>query len=171
MIGMKKSIEKNKNHQNNTKANRRVSIFTIIGIILTIVNFIIYTFLANIIFQNNNFLWLSTLISTTISTFLAYFLHSKITWKERKITKSAKYKFFIWNFLTAVIINPFFTQLFSLFSPLYKFAFNIFSTANMQFSYEFIQSTGAFALTACVTMVLNYLFYDRFVFDKNKLTE
>lgn len=142
--------------------------YLVIGITITIFNFGLYSVLANLIINNNDLLWLSTLISTLASTILAYILHSKITWKERPLTKTAIYKFFIWNLATAIFIGPFFTQLFSLITPLYDLAFNIFQSLNISFTYDFVQSTGAFALTAIVTTILNFFFYDRFVFGKKK---
>ena len=111
----------------------------------------------------------SSFIASAFTTILAYILHSKITWKERNPGKTGIYKFLIWNLLLTIAINPGFTQLFSLFTPLYELAFNIFQAIHIPFSYEFIQSTGAFVLTAIVTMILNFLFYDRFVFGKKKL--
>ncbi len=148
--------------------SRHASRYLVVGITLTIFNFVFYTILANLIFNDSNLLWLSTLISTLATTILAYLLHSKITWKERPLTKTAIYKFFIWNLATAFFIGPFFTQLFSLITPLYDFAFNIFQSINLPFTYDFTQSTGAFVLTAVVTTLLNFFFYDRFVFGKKK---
>ena len=37
---------------------------------------------------------------------------------------------------------------------------------HLPFSYEFVLTTGAFALNALVIMIINFLFYDRFVFGK-----
>lgn len=142
--------------------------YLVVGIVLTVFNYIVYTILSNIIFNNPNLLWLATLISTTIATFLAFLLHSKITWKERPISKTAKYKFFVWNFLAAFLIGPALTQLFSLFTPLYNLAYNIFQNLHIDFTYEFVQSTGAFIFTTIITMIINFLFYDKFVFGKAK---
>ena len=153
-----------------TKTKKRATRFLIIGIILTLSNYVIYTLLTNIVFQNNDLLWLASLISTLITTLLAYFLHSRITWKERKVAKTAIYKFFIWNLALAFFFYPLLTQFFSLFTPLYKFAYNISNALHLPFSYDFILSTGAFILASCITMILNYLFYDKFVFGKNPLT-
>lgn len=173
---MTKTISEQPNPENSALKNptpdvttgRHASRYLIIGITITIFNFGLYSILANLIINNSNLLWLSTLISTLISTILAYLLHSKITWKERPLTKTAIYKFFIWNLATALFIGPFFTQLFSLITPLYDFAFNISQSLNLSFTYDFVQSTGAFVLTAVVTTLLNFFFYDRFVFGKNK---
>lgn len=151
------------------KTSRRATRYFIVGVSLTVFNYVFYTILANLVINNNDYLWLSTLISTIFTTILAYILHSKITWKERRITKTAIYKFFIWNALLAVAIGPWLTQLFSFITPLYNLAFHISQAINLPFSYEFIQSTGAFVLTSLITMILNYLFYDRFVFGKHKV--
>lgn len=148
--------------------SKHVTRFVLIGIAITIFNFVFYTLLVNVIFKDNNFLWLAILISTTVSTFVAYSLHSRITWKERPITKTAIHKFFIWNLLAAFVLNPILTQLFSLITPLYQLGFNISESIHLPLSFDDIQSTGAFVLTSCVTMILNFLFYDKFVFGKSK---
>lgn len=171
---MEKTSKKSKNNPKETseakvvKTSKHANRYFVIGIILAIFNFGTYSILANLIVKNNDFLWLSTFISTALTTILAYTLHSKITWKERDPGKSGIYKFFIWNILATVLINPLFTQLFGLITPLYDFGFNISQSLQFPFSYEFIQSTGAFILTAIVTMIINFLFYDKFVFDKTK---
>ena len=139
-----------------------------IGITLAVFNYGLYAILANLIIKNNDLIWLSTLIATAFTTILAYILHSKITWKERNPGKSGIYKFLLWNILLTIAINPGLTQLFSLLTPLYEFAYNIFQALHIPFSYEFTLTTGAFILTAIVTMILNFLFYDRFVFGKSK---
>ena len=145
--------------------------FVIVGIILTITQYLFYTFLVHVIFNNNDLLWLATLISSTISTIVAYILHSRITWKERNPGKLGIYKFFIWNFLFAFTIGPFCTWVFGLITPLYEFAYNISSAIHLPFDFEFVQSTGVFVLTAIVTMILNFIFYDKFIFGKKKATK
>lgn len=160
--------EKTSDPQKDVKTSKHASRYLIIGITLAIFNYTLYTILANIIIKNNDLLWLSSFISTGLTTILAYILHSKITWKERPISKATIYKFFIWNIILTVAIGPIFTQLFSLITPLYQLAFNIFQSLNIPFSYEFTLTTGAFLLTAVVTTILNFFFYDKFVFDKSK---
>lgn len=151
------------------KTSKHASRYLIIGIILAIFNYGLYTIIANLIINNNDLLWLSSFIASAFTTILAYILHSKITWKERNPGKTGIYKFLIWNLILTIAINPGLTQLFSLFTPLYTFGFKLLQALNIPFSYEFVQSTGAFVLTAIVTMILNFLFYDRFVFGKTKL--
>jgi hypothetical protein len=42
---------------------------------------------------------------------------------------------------------------------------------HLPFDYDFVHSTGAFVLTSIVTMILNFLFYDKIVFGKKKEEE
>ena len=153
---------------NTNPTNRHALRYLFVGIGITIFNFAFYSILANLIIRNNDLLWLSTFISTAVTTIVAYLAHSRITWKDRHITKHSIIRFLIWNALLAVAIGPWITQLFSLFTPLYEFAFSITSALHLPFTYEFVLTTGAFVLTAIVTMILNFLFYDRFVFGKPK---
>ncbi|MBO4276271.1 glycosyltransferase [Candidatus Saccharibacteria bacterium] len=150
---------------------KRVGKFTIIGIVLSIFNFLVYTFLARIIFSGNELLWLDSMISYALATILAYLLHSKITWKERFPGRSGIIKFFIWNFLTALLISPFFTWLFGLLTPLYQGTHQLSTNLNLPFDYNFIESTFIFYLVTLVTMILNYLFYDKLVFGTPKNVE
>lgn len=148
--------------------------YFIIGVSITIFNFLLYSIIANYIIKNNDLLWLSSFISTFFTTILAYFLHSRITWKDRDVTKVAVAKFFIWNGILTFAINPGLTQLFSLdfVTPLYNLATNIANRLlNLGVNFEFVQSTGAFIITGFVVMIINFLFYDKFVFDKEKTTK
>ena len=142
--------------------------YFIIGVSVTIFNFLLYSIIANYIIKNNDFLWLSSFFTTI----LAYFLHSRITWKDRDVTKATVAKFFIWNGALTFIINPGLTWLFGLITPIYNLATNI---ANQYFglgvTFEFVQSTGAFLITGFFVMIINFLFYDKFVFDKEKTTK
>ncbi len=142
--------------------------YIIIGTFLAFFNYGLYTVLSNFIINNNNLIWLSSFISTAITTVLAYILHSRITWKERPISKTAIYKFFIWNIILTVAIYPVLTQLFSYLTPLYVFAYSITSFLRIPFTYEFVLTTGAFVLTTIITTLMNYFLYDKFVFGKSK---
>ena len=62
--------------------------YLFVGIFLTVFNYALYAIISNLIIRNNDLLWLSTLISTFVTTIVAYLMHSKITWKERHVTKS-----------------------------------------------------------------------------------
>lgn len=154
---MKKELKTN-------KTIFRIGKFAIIGAILALFNFTIYTFLARIIFNTNELLWLASIISYTLATILAYILHSKITWKERPVTKKGIFMFFIWNGLTAFAVSPFLTWLFGYIKSFYQFVFNISANLHLPFDYEFIESTVIFITVTAITMVLNYLFYNKLIF-------
>ncbi len=156
---------KNKSPKRKKVNSARVGKFAIVGVILALFNFAIYTFLARVIFNSNELLWLDSIISYILATILAYFMHSKITWKERPVTKHGIVMFFIWNGITAIAISPLFTWVFGFITPLYELAFNISSNIHLPFDYNFIESTGIFCLTTAATMILNYIFYDKLVFD------
>ena len=153
------------------KTSRHASRYLIVGVGISIFNYALYSILANVIINNNDLIWLSSLISTAVTIIVAYIAHSKITWKERNVTKHSIIRFLIWNIILAIAIGPWLTQLFSLFTPLYEFAYHIFEALHIPFSYEFTLTTGAFVLTAIVTMILNFLFYDKFVFGKTNKKE
>lgn len=146
----------------------RASKYTLVGICVTLFNYALYAIIANLIINNNDLLWLSNFIATAVTTIVAYFAHSRITWKERIVTRHSVIRFFIWNAILTVAIAPAFTQLFSLLTPLYDFAYNICTSIHLPFSYEFILTTGAFILSSLVIMILNFLLYDRFVFGKTR---
>lgn len=145
----------------------RASKYTIIGILLTLINFVIYTIIAQIV-QNSDFLWLISMVSYALTAVIAYILHSRITWRERHPGKSGVCLFFLWNFISAFLISPVCTELFTHITPVYVFAFNISSALHLPFDYYFVESTGVFCFTCFVTMVLNYLCYDKLVFGKFK---
>ncbi len=173
---MKKTSAKNQSfqtaeisHQNSTdqtSTSKRVGKFFVVGVTLALLNYLFYTFLALVIIKNNELLWLSSLISTSVTTVLAYILHSKITWQERRPTKTGVVNFFVWNALLAIVISPFFTWFFGLFTTLYEFALQISETLHLSFNFDFIESTGIFVLVNIVVMFLNYFFYDRLVFGQ-----
>lgn len=149
------------------KKARRASKYVLIGIVLTVFNYIIFSILARII-SNNDLLWIDSIISYVAATFLAYLLHSKITWKERSPGKIGIIKFFAWNLITALAISPFFTWLFGYFTPIYQFAHQVSTFLHLPFDYEFVESTGIFCFVTLITMTLNYFFYDKLVFGKPK---
>ena len=166
-------MDKAKNKENHPKTNdaktsKHATRYILVGITITVFNFTLYTVLARLIIKDNNYLWLATLISTTISTFLAFALHSKITWKERDPGKTGIYKFFAWNLTMAILIGPFLTWIFSSIGPIYDFIYGITSAIHLPFDHNFVQSTGTFVFASIITMILNFLFYDRLVFGKKK---
>ena len=153
-----------------SKTTARASKYVVIGIILTIFSFSIYTFFARVIIKNNNLLWIANAIAYALATILAYILHSKITWQERPVTKHGILMFFVWNAITALFISPFFTWLFGFITPIYEFAYSISSALHLPFDYNFVESTGVFCFATLVTMIFNYLFYDKLIFGDRPIT-
>ncbi|MBR6965250.1 hypothetical protein IKH83_02990 [Candidatus Saccharibacteria bacterium] len=167
-------MEKETDKNSQPKTTARVGRFAVIGTILALFNFTLYTTLARLVFKDNSLLWVDSIISCTTTTILAFILHSKITWKERPVSKHGIAMFFVWNGITSFLISPLLTWSFGFATFLYEFAFSIASAIHLPFDYAFVESTGVFVLTAAVTMVLNYLFYDRLVFgdrDQKKSTD
>ena len=142
--------------------------FVIVGLILTITQYLFYLFFALVIFNNNDILWLSSGISYIIATILAFVLHSRITWKERPPKKNGILMFFAWNLLTALVIAPFLTWFFKLFTPTYNFFYSLSFSMGLSLTYEFVESTLVFILVILITLTLNYFFYDKLVFGDQK---
>ena len=142
--------------------------YFVFGLLNTVINYGIYEILALLVFKSENQLWIATLISGAISIFVGYYLHSQFTWKDRKVGKKQLGKFFIWNVIMNIAVRPLLTMFFGLFGFLYKFAFDICQSIGIGFSYEFVESTGNYVLMTAVVMVINFLVYDRFVFEESK---
>lgn len=152
------------------KTSRHAIRYIIVGILVTGFNYDLFTILSNLIIKNIDLNWLSTLISDIITIIVAFIAHSKITWKELPVTKHTIIRFFIWNAILAIAIQPTLVQIFSFLTALYDFIYNITSAIHLPFSYNFVLNTGAFALASLVIIILNFLFYDKFVFSKKEAT-
>ena len=159
---------KNTDTKKSDSQKARPLVYFFVGLSVTVFNYLLYILIARFVIKNSDLLWLSNLIANIFATILAYILHSRITWKDRKVTKSNILRFFIWNAILTFLINPFFTWLFGLATFVYDFAFTISTNLNFPFDYDFIQSTGAFGFTGVVVMIMNYFCYDRFVFEVKK---
>lgn len=158
--------EKVKTQKHKTGVTKRASTFFVVGVVLTLFNFGLYTTLARIVIKNNDFLWMAVLVSSVVTTILAYILHSRITWREQKKGRREVIGFLIWNGFEAMVINPVLTWFFGLLTGLYQFAFGISSFLGLPFDYNFVESTGAFGLMTVVIMVLNFFCYDKLIFKK-----
>ncbi|MBR3594733.1 GtrA family protein [Candidatus Saccharibacteria bacterium] len=157
-------------HQVSDKTKQKGKYF-IFGVLNTVINYGMYEALALLVFKEDGQLWIATLISGAISIFIGYFLHSRFTWKDREVGKKQLGKFFIWNVLLNVAVRPLLTAFFGLFGFLYKFAFDICQGIGLGFSYEFVETTGNYVLMTAVTMVINFLVYDKFVFGTKREKE
>lgn len=161
-------MEKEAKKSGSTKASTRVGKYIVIGVALSAFNFIVYTLLAQLFFKNNDWLWLDSTIACAATAILAYILHSKITWKERPVSKRGIIMFFLWNGLLAFVICPFFTWVFGFIKPLYSFVFDVLSAIHLPIDYPLVESTVIFILTTIVVLILNYMFYDKLVFGNQK---
>ncbi|MCL1876635.1 GtrA family protein [Candidatus Saccharibacteria bacterium] len=152
---MKKSL---KNLTNNTKA-----VYVAVGVFVTLVNYVMYLILAPIFVENA---WFAVAGSGFVAVITGLVLHSHLTWRNRDNTKSTAVKFLIYNLILITTLQPmlewFFKQ--SFWNWLYDFAFWL--TAWVGWSADFVRRTGVFGLMACVTMIVNFLVYDRIVFVK-----
>ena len=135
-----------------------------VGTGLTLFDYAVYEVIVLLFLGGNT--GLASIISGSITTVVAFFAHSRITWKARKIGRSEIIKFFVWTILTMWLIRPLLTRGAELLTPLYQFAYGICQWIGINFSYEFVRTTGVFAICTAVIMILNYCFYDRFVFSK-----
>ena len=147
---------------------RHAGRYVLVGITIAAFNYLVYQLIARFLINNNDLLWLSNLIATTLAVIVAYILHSRITWKERNPGKYGIIRFFIWNAAIALAISPGLTWFFGLFHPIYDFAHQVTSGIGLSFDHDFVESTGIFVLANIVIMIINFLFYDKFVFGKSQ---
>ena len=138
--------------------------FAGVGIIATLIDYIVYQIALNVIFGGN--LTFSAVFSGVVSTFAAYVMHNNITWKTRDPGRWGIVKFFLWNFFVVAAVRPVLVWIFGLLTGLYQFAFGICEFLHIPFSYEFVASTGVYVLMTAVTMTLNFIFYEKLVFGK-----
>ena len=144
---------------------KKVFKFIGVGLAITVIEYIIYTILMMVVFSGNaEMAPLATGISGAIAMIVAFIMHSKITWRERDPGKLGIVKFFAWNILLVSLIRPALAALFELPVGLYQFAYMITSAIHLPFDYDFVQSTGIYVLMTAVTMVLNFICYEKFVF-------
>ena len=151
------------------KTSKRVGTFLWVGILLTVIDFAIYELLTILIFKDTSQASIASAITGVISTCFGYLMHSRITWKEREVSKFNVIKFFIWNLLVFVALRPLLIWLFGMLGGLYDFAYELLKWTG--FSREFVANTGAYVLTTIVTMTINFICYDKIVFGKKPKTE
>ena len=142
------------------KTHKRVGIFALVGVANTLFDYVLFMIFAS--FLNNV---LASVISATFAMILAFFLHSKFTWGDRKTSRSSMVQFLV---VTAIVmwgIRPFIiwglTAASSGFmEPLYGFAHFVLRFL----SYDFVVRTGIFAIATLVTLTINYIIYNKVIF-------
>ncbi len=146
-----------------------------VGIGVTLIDFVTYSLLMALIFSENvDMVGVASVISGIVATFAAYLLHGNITWKTRDPGKFGIVKFFAWNAFMVILLRPLMSVVFKSFTGLYQFGYMISSAIHLPFEYDFVENTGIYLLMTVVTMILNFLCYDRVVFgsaDKKQREE
>ena len=152
------------------KSERHAMKYVLVGVIITLFDFVAYTVLVKLVFRTNDALEISTAVATVLATILAYILHSRITWRDRKPAKFGVVKFFLWNGLAAVALKPFTAWVVGTWTGLFQFALMVSEWLRLPFDYGTIEYLGVYGIATLVIMVLNYFFYDRLVFGSKKKT-
>ncbi len=144
---------------------KRPLVFIGVGIINTLLDFLFYTFLGQVIFRDQSSILLVGLISGTAALLVAFLTHSYITWRGRNISTKTVLKFFSVTGFGMWILRPLLLGLFIEFSLLYQWVYGITMHIGLPFSYGFIANTGAFGFMVIILLIYNYAAYDRFVFS------
>lgn len=152
----------------------RILKFAGVGFLAAIIDYAVYEVCVLAIFSELSFKQpLSIVVAGAVSTIAAFFLHSNITWKERDPGKLGIFKFFLWNILIIEILRPQLTVLFDLelFHHFYQFVYMLVGWIPLFSSYDFVSSTTSYVLITIITMTLNFIFYEKFVFGSKKQGE
>lgn len=150
------------------KPERHAVKYALVGVVITLFDFVVYTVLVRLVFRTNDYLEVSTAIATVLATILAYILHSRITWRDRKPAKFGIAKFFLWNGIVAIGLKPFVAWVAGMWTGLYQFALSVSEWLRLPFDYETIEYLGVYGIATLVIMVLNYFFYDKLVFGSSR---
>lgn len=150
------------------KSERHAVKYALVGVFITLFDFVVYTVLVKLVFRTNDALEISTAVATVLATILAYILHSRITWRDRKPAKFGVVKFFLWNGLVAVVLKPFTAWAVGMWTGLFQFALTVSEWLRLPFGYETIEYLGVYGIATLVIMILNYFFYDKLVFGSEK---
>jgi putative flippase GtrA len=147
-----------------TSRQKRKLVFLGVGVINTSLDFSFYTLLTSTIFKNGHNIALAGFISGTFALLCAFITHSLITWKDTNISKSTFFKFLAFTGFGMWVVRPLLLSGFIHFNSLYSSIQRIIGHAGLNFSYNFVANTGAFALMLVIVLIYNFLTYDRYVF-------
>lgn len=173
MHGSERYLMGNSNKDADVSASRILK-FAGVGFLAAVIDYAVYEVCVLTIFSELSFKQpLSIMVAGAVSTIVAFFLHSNITWKERDPGKFGIFKFFLWNILIIEILRPQLTVLFDLefFHNFYQFVYMIVGWVPLFSSYVFVSSTTSYVLITIITMTLNFIFYEKFVFGSKKQGE
>ena len=149
--------------------SKRPFIFIGVGIMNTALDFCFYTFLMLVVFKSEH-VFLAGILSGTFALACAFTTHSLITWHGSKKSHKTLLKFILFTGFGMWVLRPLLLSIFSNFSGLYNWVYEISNNIGLPFSYEFIASTGAFGFMVIIVLTYNYLTYDRFVFNERGST-
>jgi putative flippase GtrA len=149
------------------KAHKRVGIFAVVGAVNTLFDYILFmifaTFLGNVA---------ASMVSAAFAMIVSFFLHKKFTWGDRKTSRASMIQFLVvtaivmWG-IRPLLIGGLTAASTGFMEPLYGFAHFILSF----FSYDFVVNTGIFAIATLVTLTVNYIIYNKFIFSHGKEVE
>lgn len=150
------------------KKDKRPLIFLAVGICNTLLDFLFYTLLTQIVFAQASQIGLAGIISGTFALLCAFATHNFITWRERPTDRKTVLRFFAFTGFGMWFLRPILLSIFIRLKPLYIWAQEILQHIHIDLGYEFIAHTGAFGFMVIVVLVYNYLVYDRYVFLDKK---
>lgn len=145
--------------------SQKATKFVIVGVVVTLFDFIVYSLVAYLL--PHALLWIAGVLAGIFATALAYVLHKNITWRERKVEKYTILMFFIWNAAIVFLLRPILITAFTFTVGIYQFGFMVSSFIGLPFTYAFIEKTGIYCFMTAITMVVNFIGYEKLVF-RNK---
>lgn len=143
--------------------------FVAVGLFTTTVDYIIYELcLVFLLGGNAELASFASMMSGTISTFVAFFMHKNVTWKAKQVRRANILRFFGWNAILVLLVRPNLIEMLGCLDFIYQLAFNICQFIHLNFSWDFVKSTGIYAIMTVIIMVVNFMVYDKFVFGEHK---
>ena len=148
------------------KTGKRVGVFALVGVANTLFDYILFMIFAQ--FFNNV---VASVISAAFAMVVAFFLHKKFTWGDRATSRSSMIQFLaftaavMWG-LRPLLIWGLTAASTGFMEPLYGLAHFILRFL----PYNFVVQTGIFAIATLVTLTVNYLLYNKVVFNHEKET-
>lgn len=146
--------------------NKRPLVFLVVGIVNTLLDFGFYTLLTQTIFNHPSQIALAGIVSGTFSLFCAFLTHSFITWRGTPISHKTLLKFVAATGFGMWVVRPLLLKVFITFTGLYSWIQQQLQAVGLNFSHQFIASTGAFGFMIIIVLAYNYIVYDRFVFSE-----
>jgi len=146
------------------QASKRPLVFLGVGVFNTVLDFSFYTFLTSTTFKNGHHIAIAGFISGSFALVCAFLTHGFITWRGTNITHRTIAKFVAFTGLGMWVIRPVLLSLFIKLHGLYHWTQQLVHHIGINFSYNFVANTGAFAFTLVIVLSYNYYIYSRFVF-------